>query len=121
MKKTIEIEDTLQERVDQAIEEVRELLAEHKEEYPEDGCPGLSELDDDGRISEIVDSNVSVYNSEIRNIWYLHSDDLEEAYENAGIGTNPRENSGMAAIYCHIEQKVNDWFGKEAEDFYENI
>ena len=76
MKRTVEIEDTLNERVDDAI------------------------------------------NSEIEDTWYLYSSELEEAYENAGIGSNPRESNGMAAIYFYIQQKVYDWIYDKGEDVF---
>ena len=109
----IEIEDTLDSRTDAAWDEVVDLARNWLDDNadPQDGEPPTppdlyNDLDYSGAVHEIVDGAVPIYTAEIRDTWYLHADELEEAYENAGIGTNPRENDGMAAIYCHIEQQM---------------
>jgi len=123
MERTIKIDDTLQERVDGAKEEVEELLVDYLNENPdvfevEDADPPClnNDLDYDGRFHQIVDSSVPVYTHEIDTTWYLHKNKLEEAYENAGIGKNPLENNGMVAIYCYIEQEVSDWYNENAQE-----
>lgn len=93
-KRTVEIEDVLDDCVAQAIEECKQCLED-----------GGSEDD----FHEIIDSAVPIWTAQIEGAWFLHRNALEEAYDNAGIGGNPRENSGMAAIYCYIEEKVRDW------------
>ena len=117
--RTVEFEDTLTDNVQCAIEEVSELLEQKFKEYPEEDMPDLGELDYDGRVHEIIDSCVPIYTKEIEDTWYLYSDRLEEAYENSGIGDNPRENSGMVAIYCYIEQEVSSWYYDNAEELWE--
>ena len=121
MKRTVEIEDTLQENVDGAIEETKNLLLEYLGENPDtDETPCLhNDLDYDGRFHEIVDSSVPIYTSEIEDTWYLHANKLEEAYENGGFGENPRDNNGMVAIYCYIEQTVAEWYHNNAEDIFD--
>ena len=113
----VEIEDTLQERVDDAIEAVRELIDETWEDKEERKLltehEAFDKLEYDGRIHEIVDGSVSIYTKEIKDTWYLHEYELIEAYENAGVGTNPHENNGMAAIYFYIYEKVMDWMRDE--------
>jgi hypothetical protein len=119
-KRTVEIEDTLQERVSEAIEEVREELLNYLTENPDtEDTPDLgNDLDYSGAIHEIVDGSVPIYTSEITDTWFLHGSELEEAYENAGFGNNPRENDGMAAIYAYIDAAVSDWYHKNAEDIF---
>jgi len=121
MKRNYEIDDTLKERADGAIDEVKDELLRYLKENPDtDSLPCLNnDLDYSGAIHEIVDTSVPVYNSEIADTWYLHSNDLEEAYENAGVGDNPRENDGMAAIYFYIMDKVQEWYNDHAEDVFE--
>ena len=121
MKRTIEIDDTLQERVDSAIEDVKqELLSYLDENRDTDKVPCINnDLDYSGAIHEIVDGSVPIYTKEIEDTWYLYASELEEAYENAGCGTNPRENNGMAAIYYYISEKVNEWYSNEAEDIFD--
>ena len=122
MKLTVEIDDTLDERVQGAIDEVCELLENYIKENRPDSTPDLyNDLDYSGSVHEIIDTSVPIYTQEIDDTWFLHANKLEEAYENAGIGTNPRENDGMVASYCYIEQQVADWYQKEADDLYDEI
>lgn len=116
----IEIEDTLDDRVNTAIERVQELLVNYLNDNKVDTVPCLhNDLDYDGSVSEIVDSSVPIYTSEIRDLWYLYDTEFEAAYENAGVVTNPRENHGMSAIYFYIFEKVNEWYFNNAEDIFD--
>lgn len=121
MKRTIEIEDSLSERVDSAIEDVKDCLLQYLKDNPDtDSLPCLNnDLDYSGSIHEIVDSSVPIYTSEIESTWFLHGSELEEAYENAGFGDNPRERHGMVAIYCYIMDKVQEWYSDNAQDVFE--
>jgi len=121
MERTLKVDDTLQDCVDGAIEEVKDVLENFLKENPDTSeTPDMgNDLDYSGRIHEIVDGSVPVYYHEIDTAWYLHGDALEEAYENAGIGDNPRENSGMVAVYCYIEQAVQEWYQDNAEDIFD--
>ena len=120
-KRTVEIEDSLSDNVDSAIEDVKQALLEYLEENPDtDETPDIgNDLDYSGRIHEIIDSSVPIYTSEIEDTWYLYASELEEAYEDAGVGDNPRENNGMAAIYYYIDQKVHEWYSNNADDIFE--
>lgn len=122
MKRNVEIDDTLQERVDNAIEETRELLVEYIKENKSDKTPDLhNDLDYDGRFHEIVDGAVPIYTKEIDDTWYLHKRDLIEAYENAGVGNDPTENNGMSAIYYYIYEQVCDWYRNNADEVFEEV
>jgi hypothetical protein len=119
-KRTIEIEDTLQERVDSAIEDVKDELLRYCDDNEPDKLPDLgNDLDYSGTIHEIVDGSVPIYTKEIDDTWYLHGNKLEEAYENAGVGDNPKENNGLAAIYFYIQEQVHEWYNDHAEDVFE--
>ena len=120
MERTITVNDSLQDRTDSAIEEVKESLLEYCNENTPDSLPCISnDLDYSGRISEIIDGCVPVYYHEIDTAFYLHKNELVDAYENAGIGDNPLENSGMTAIYCYIQEQVYNWYSEEAEEVFE--
>jgi hypothetical protein len=120
MKRQIEIDDTLDERVDSAIDEVKKELMSYLDLNKPDELPCLNnDLDYGGAIHEIIDSSVPIYTKEIEDTWYLYSNELEEAYDNAGCGDNPRENDGMSAIYFYIAEKVNEWYQDEAQDIFE--
>ena len=120
-KRTVVIDDTLQERVNDAIEELEELLMDYLNENPDTyETPDLgNDLDYDGRFHEIVDGSVPIYTHEIDDTWYLYGNELEEAYESAGVGDNPKENDGMAAIYFYIMQECSDWYYKNADEIFE--
>ena len=119
----IDIEDTLQGRVDCAIEEVENELRSYLKDNPEvDSVPCLNnDLDYSGAIHQIVDSAVPIYTKEIKDTWYLHEDKLIEAHSLAGVGGDPHENDGMSAIYFYIQQEVNDWYRKHAEDIVDEV
>lgn len=120
MKRTIEIEDTLEDRTNSAIEDTKQAFLEYLKENEPNALPCLNnDLDYSGQIHEIVDGSVPVYTREIETAWFLHGSSLESAYENAGVGGNPRENDGMAAIYFYIMESVQDWYSNEAEAIFE--
>jgi hypothetical protein len=122
MKRTVEVEDTLKERVESAIDDVKDLLVQYLADNPDlDEVPCINnDLDYDGRVHEIVDGSVPIYTGEIEDTWYLYGSDLERAYENAGVGENPKENDGMAAIYFYIMEEVQEWYRDNAEDIFED-
>jgi len=120
MKRTIEIEDTLEDRVDRAISDVKECLLTYCADNDPDELPDLgNDLDYSGSIHEIVDGSVPIYTHEIKTAWFLHGSDLESAYEDAGAGENPMENDGMAAIYFYIHQRVCSWYNDEAQAVFD--
>lgn len=120
MKTTVEIEDSLDECVSSAIDDVKTELLSYLADNPDtDSTPDLgNDLDYSGAIHEIVDGSVPIYTKEIEDTWYLHASKLEQAYENAGCGDNTRENNGMAAIYYYINDKVDEWYHDNAEDIF---
>lgn len=127
MKRTIEIDDELQERVDNAITDVKGELLRYLEENPDtDELPCINnDLDYSGAIHEIVDGSVPVYTSDINDIFYLHGDDVESAFDDAGIG-DKKDGEGWpngwkaAAIYCYIEQAVQEWYNGDAQEIFDD-
>jgi hypothetical protein len=120
MKRTIEVEDTLHERVNSAIEEVQDYFISWIKENPDvDEMPEISDLDYDGAIHQIIDGCVPVYYYEIDTAFFLYGHQIKAAYENSGIGSDPLENSGMTAIYCYIEEGVFEWWQSNAETVWE--
>lgn len=118
MKRTIEINDDLQDRIDGLTKEVKDLLTEYLTENEPAICPDMSDLDYSGAIHELVDAAVPIYYSDIDGLWYLYSDDFEQAYRNAGIGDGTEENHKQTAIYCYLEQEVSQWWNDNAEDIF---
>jgi len=121
MKRIVEINDTLDERVDSAIHDVKNELSTYLDLNAPDRLPDLwNDLDYNGSIHEIVDSCVPVYHKEVEDLWYLHKNDFIEAYEDAGVGNNPMENNGTAAIYYYLQQEINSWYRDNAEEIFED-
>ena len=124
-KRTVEIDDTLQDCVDSAIDSVKDELLSYLEQNPDtDEVPCISnDLDYSGAIHEIVDGSVPIYTSEINDIFYLHGDEVEQAFDDAGIGSKDDKGWPMgwkaAAIYCYIEQQVHAWYQDNAEDIFQ--
>jgi hypothetical protein len=119
-KRTVEVDDVLPGCVESAIEEVEQLLRDYIADNGGDDVPDLAgDLDCDGRVHEIVDGSVPIYTRDIEAAWFLHGRELEQAYENAGVGGNPRENNGMAAIYYYISEAVTDWYARSAQKITE--
>jgi hypothetical protein len=123
MKKTIEVNDTLQERVNSAIADVKDLLAQYLKDNTPDELPGMgNDLDYSGSVHEIIGSSVPVYTHEIDTIMYLHGNEVEQAFEDSGIGSKDDKwpcGWKAAAIYSYIEQEVNEWYSSEAQDIFD--
>jgi hypothetical protein len=124
-KRNVEIEDSLPDRVQGAIDDVKQELLNYLEENPDtDETPDLgNDLDYSGAIHEIIDGAVPIYTSEQNDTWYLYGDECEQAFDDAGIGEKNDEGWPMgwkpAAIYCYIEQKVNEWYHDNAAEIFE--
>jgi hypothetical protein len=123
-KRTIEIEDTLQDRVDSAIEDVKSELIRYCDDNEPDKLPDLgNDLDYSGAIHEIIDGSVPIYNNEIRDIFYLHGSEVEEAFDNAGFDSKDDKDWPCgwkpAAIYSYIQEQVHEWYNDHAEEVFE--
>ena len=120
MKKTIELDDTLPDRVQSAIDDVRDELLTFCNENEPDTLPDLgNDLDYSGAIHQIVDGAVPICAHEIKTAWFLHGSEIEEACDDAGVGENPMENNGMSAIYFYIDAQVREWYDSEAETVFD--
>ena len=120
MKRPIEVNDSLPDRVDSAIEDVKAELLRYCQENEPDSLPDLrDDLDYSGAIHEIVDGAVPIYTHEIKTAWFLHWSDIESDYKDAGVGENPMDNDGMAAIYFYIDARVREWYDSEAEAVFD--
>jgi len=123
MERTITIEDTLNERAQSAIDEVRDYLLEYLADNTNtEELPCISnDLDYSGRVHEIIDGSVPIYTSEINDTMYLHGNEVEEVFDDAGIGDR---DAGWpmgwkaAAIYCYLERQVHEWYSDHAEEVF---
>lgn len=105
MKRKIEIDDTLQERVESVQKELNSRFDEIRKENPDfDADDIYQEICDS--ISKIVDSNTPIYYSDIDALYYLYSNELEDAYNNAGCYNAQPDNYRQVCIYFYLEQQA---------------
>ena len=121
MKRTIEINDTLQETIDALTSDVTDLLTSWCDDNKPEDCPDLyNDLDYSGSVHELIDGAVPIYYSEIDGLYYLYGDEFEQAYRDAGIGDGTEDNHKQVAIYCYLEQQVADWWNDNAEQIFDD-
>jgi hypothetical protein len=120
MKITVEINDVLPDYVESCIEQFKNFILNYLESEQPDTCPEFSDLDHNGAVHEIVDGWVPIYTKQIDDIWYLHKEDLIHAYQNAGVGDNPLENNGMAAIYYYLHNELCGYFDHNVEEIFKD-
>ena len=106
--KTIEIEDNLDEIIESVKDDVNTEIENYIKENEEK--PDYSDLDYSGAIHEIIDSAVPIYTNKINNLFFLYGNEMENAFDNAGIGEKNDDSWPMgwkaAAIYCYIEEQL---------------
>ena len=123
MKRTIEIEDDLQERILNCKTELLSDFLQYIQENSIDDFDEYYQSQGAGRMHEIADSSTPIYYYNIDGLYYLYGSEFDEAYESAGIGDGTEDNHKSAAIWCYLSQEtssfMNDlqtWF----EDWQEN-
>lgn len=126
MKRTIEINDILKETVESVIEDVKDELQRFLEENKPDELPCLNnDLDYSGAIHQIIDSNIPIYTHLLEDTWYLYSNELKEALDNAGLYSDEdlakltNDQMIMSAYYCYLQDKVNEWYSEDAESIFD--
>ena len=128
---TVEIETDLSELVASAIEEIKQsiewLVSEGDMEIDADVDDINEALEYDGTKHEIIDGTVPVYTYQLDALFYVHKWDLMEAFMDSGISTveeikaNPDSfilGLEGVAIFCYIEQEVNEWINDDLEDWF---
>lgn len=124
MKRTVEIDDNLDEMVEGLQEEVRQDFVDYLEQNPD-----LEDFDTYYQhqgcdfVHEASDSATPIYYSDIDGLYYLYGSEFDEAYSNAGIGDGSEDNHRQVTIYCYLSEKAFDeqrrvnelWDEREAE------
>jgi hypothetical protein len=123
VKRTIIIEDNLDDLVkncqDEVYEDFKEYLIdnldidEFDDYYQHRGCD---------EAFAIADRNVPTSNSEINDLYYLYGDAFDESYENQGLGEIPKqENHRQVTMFYYLEEKtferMNEIEKNECKDF----
>jgi hypothetical protein len=126
-KRTVEMDDNLDETIDQVKEEIRDNFIEYLRDNPD--CEDFDDYYQSkgcDAVSEISDSNTPIYNKEIDDLYYLYGDEFEEAYKNAGIGNGDEDNHRAVAICMYLQEQgfdylrelqgeFEDWLGEKEE------
>jgi hypothetical protein len=121
------MDDTLQDCVGEAIEQVKDELISYLDQNPDtDETPDLgNDLDYSGAIHEIVDGSVPIYTKEQNDVWYLHGNECERIFEDQFGAEAKTDGPGWpmgwkaAAIYCYIDDAVRQWYNDNADDVFE--
>ena len=128
---SVDIETDLNELEGAAIDEIKRSIAwlVSEGQLEEDAqVDDINEaLDYDGTKHEIIDGCIPVYTYQLEALMFVHKYDLMEAFNNAGICTvdevlaNPDSFTlGLegVAIFCYIENSVNEWIQNDLEDWF---
>jgi len=133
VKRIIEIDDTLEELIKSVEEDIQNDFIEYLKENPElDDFDSYYQNRGVDALHEIADDNTPIYDAEIDGLYYLHSEELEESYKNAGIGEGNEENHKAITIYCYLEEIANEeqkcvketfeeWLSKEPKPTMEEL
>lgn len=120
MKPILEIEDRIDERVNNCIDDIERYFLEYLDQKHPDSCPDISDLNYNSSVDDIIEYWTPNYFKSIEDIWYLHKNRLIEAYANAGIAGNPREHDGgRVAINSFLTNEVYKWYRDHAVDIYQ--
>jgi len=129
IKHTIELNNSLDDLVVMAINEVKEWFkykVENKDIIKEDE-PNIDDLIEhinyNGDLDQIIDGCVPIYTHELKGLFFINEDALIEAFENMGLGDRSDYENGPLgfegiSIYCYIEHEVNYWLSDSFEDWF---
>lgn len=120
---TVQIEDTLNERLTSAKRELVDAALQYVGDNLRTVTADMDDLNEKNwqTFNDLADSNTPIETSEIEGLWLLHRDKLEEAYENAVGGENHYENNGMMAIYHYIDLNLRMFADSTIADLLERF
>jgi len=118
MKRNIEIDDTMQERIDSVNTEIKKRFDEIVKENPDyDREDIYQEICD--YLTEMCDANTPIYDKYIDDLYYLYGDALENAYKDTGGYDTPPHNYRQICIFFYLEQQAHDYLRELLDDFEE--
>ena len=123
MNNTAQLTDRLPDLIDSAWDSVVTLLKDYFIEHGDTSdLPCLHiDLDYSGAVSEIIDSTVPIYISELKELAYFHHDAAIAALVDQFGSADGNWPSGVfaAGLYSLIEQGVSERWYAEAEDLWD--
>ena len=109
-KRTVEIDDDLDERVEDVKSELLDNFKEYfKKNTDIDDFDQYYQAQGCDAVHDFADSSTPIYYSDIDGLYFLYGSDLDEAYNNAGIGDGKEDNHRQVAIYCYLSEKGFDY------------
>jgi hypothetical protein len=119
-KRTVEMDDNLDDIIDSVKEGIRDNFIEFLKENPDtDDWDTYYQRKGCDAVNEISDSNTPIYTKEINDLYYLYSEEFEEAYKNAGIGNGDEDNHKAVAICMYLEAQGFDYLNDLQTTFEE--
>jgi len=115
VERTIKIDDDLEDREETVKEEILDAIKDYLNDNPD--AEDFDSIDGSERIHEIIDSNVPIYHYNINGLWYLYSDQFEEAYNNSGCYNELPENYKQVCIFFYLEEIGRDYLREKEEEF----
>jgi len=121
MKRNIEIDDTMQERIDSVNTEIKKRFDEIVKENPDYGKENGEDIYQEicDYLTEMCDAGTPIYNKEIDDLYYLYGNELENAYNNAGCYDTPPHNYRHVCIFFYLEQQAHDYLQELLDEFEE--
>lgn len=116
MKHNVEMDDTLDERIANVKQELKEQFDEIIKENPDYSFEDIYQKIVDS-ISEIVDSNTPIYTKEIDDLYYLYGFEFEAAYNNAGCYHEQPNNYRQVCVYFYLEEQAHEYFRELQTEF----
>lgn len=121
MSLTVQLTDRLPDLIDSAWEQICDLLRDHFVEHGGD-LPCLhNDLDYNGAVSEIIDSTVPIYTSQLNELAYFHHDAAIAALVDTFGSADGDWPSGTfaAGLYQLIDNAINEKWHEDAEDLWQ--
>lgn len=119
-KRTIEIDDDLDEREESVRQEIRDDAEEWRKDNPGASYDTYYQKQGCDFVHDAADSNTPIYNNQIDGLWYLYGSEFQEAHENAGFDIPTGDDAWrykMQAIYCYLSEKGFDELRKIEEEW----
>ena len=117
--RTIEIDDSLDERVELCKEEILDDFIEYFLENPD-----MSDFDEYYQAQgcdmchECCDSNTPISYYHIVGLWYLYSSEFEDAYKDVfGNELHESQNYKQSAIYCYLSNAGFEFLNEIQSEF----
>jgi len=117
MKRTIEVNDTLEETLGFAVAGVKARLLEHLEWKAPGDAPEFGDVEGvDRAIVEAMPTGAR----DAETIMFLYPDKMRQAFQDEGLEDMGAEGWETAALLAFVVHYVKDWYRREAPRIFED-